>query len=187
MHIFESFFLTDNFFYNHFLKFLKIIFFVFISLFNNNNLFNHKNTVELDNELKYNWYEKNQEYKNYEGIKIFCIYYSEYSFYKSTNTNSNNTLKLFYKNNNSNSFENQAIINNKELNISIKYQIQLAKSHGITGFGIIYYYDVIYHIFKELIEEIANSSFPFFLIIKNYYKGFNKHNNYSSKYISISF
>ena len=177
MHIFESFFIIDNFFYNHFLNFLKIIFFVFISLFNNNNLFNHKNTIELDNELKYNWYEKNQEYENYEGIKIYCLYYPEYSFYKSINVNSNNTLKLFSNINNSNSFENQAIINNKELNISIKYQIQLAKSHGITGFGIIYYYDVIYHIFKELIEEIANLSFPFFLIIKKYYKGFNKHNN----------
>lgn len=184
MHNFKSFFLVVNFLYKHFLICLKISFIVFISLFNNNNLFNCKNVVELDNEINNNWYEKNEEYKNYEGIKIFCIYYPEYSFYKSTNVNSNNTSKLFFNINirdfftiNSNSFENQTIIDKRELNISIKYQIQLAKSHGITGFGMIYYFNGIYHKFKELIEEITNSCFPFFLIMKRYYKGFNKHNN----------
>ena len=96
MHNFKSFFLVVNFLYKHFLICLKISFIVFISLFNNNNLFNCKNVVELDNEINNNWYEKNEEYKNYEGIKIFCIYYPEYSFYKSTNVNSNNTSKLFF-------------------------------------------------------------------------------------------
>ena len=96
MHSFEEFLLINNIFYNNFLICLKICFFVFISLFNINNLFNYKLVVELDNEIKNDLYEKNEEYKNYGGTKIFCIYYPEYSFYKSTNTTHNNTLNLFY-------------------------------------------------------------------------------------------
>ena len=176
MNSFEEFLLINNIFYNNFFICLKICFFVFISLFNNNNLFNYRHVVELDNEIKNDWYEKNEEYKNDERTKIFCIYYPEYSFYKSVNVTHNNNLNLFDHHNNSYSFENQKIINQKELNISIKYQVQLAKSHGITGFGIIYYSIDNNLIFKELIEEIRNSAFPFFLIIKNYYNDFNKHN-----------
>lgn len=177
MHIYKKFLLIDKNIYNHFLISLKICFFISFSLFNNNNLLNYKNIVELDNEIKNNWYENNEEYKNNDGIKIFCIYYPEYSFYKSKNVNLNNTFKSFSNHNNSNSFENQTQINNKELNISIKYQIQLAKNHCITGFGIIYSFIDSYLIFKELIGEIENSSFQFFLIIKNYYKNFNEYNN----------
>ena len=199
MHFFKKILLIDKNIYNHFLISLKICFFVSFSLFNNNNnLLNYKNIVELDNEIKNNWYENNEEYKNYDGIKILCIYYPEYSFYKSKIVNPNNTFKSFSNHNNSNSFENQTIINNKELNISIKYQIHLAKNHGINGFGIIYSFIDSYLILKELIGEITNSSFQFFFIIKNYYKNFNKYTNilliskritsaYNTKYLFKNF
>ena len=95
MHTYKKFLLIDKNIYNHFLISLKICFFVSFSLFNNNNLLNYKNIVELDNEIKNNWYENNEEYKNNDGIKIFCIYYPEYSFYKSKNVNLNNTFKSF--------------------------------------------------------------------------------------------
>ena len=177
MHIFEEFPLSENIFYKNILLCFKICFVVFFFLININNFLNHKNIVELDNEINNNWYQKNEEYKNYEGLKIFVIYYPEYTFYKSKNVKSNNSFKLSYSHNNSILYENQSIINKKELNNSIKFQIQLAKNHGINGFGIIYYSIEANLIFKKLIEEVTNSSFPFFFIIKKYDKSFNNQSN----------
>ena len=163
----------------HFL--LKIIFISLISFFNNINLFNHIQIVDLDNDINdKSFYESDIEFKNIKNeIKIFSIYYPEYAFIKISSNYYKNSSEI-YINHNNDRIQNEIKKSRlEELNYLVIEQVELAKNHGLYGFGIIYYLNERLEIFDEILKifiEQKKHNFPFFLIIKNYNFSKIKHN-----------
>ena len=155
----------------HFL--LKIIFISLISFFNNNNLFNHIQIVDLDNDINdKSFYESDIEFKNIKNeIKIFSIYYPEYAFIKISSNNYKNSSEIYINHNNDKIQNEIKKTRLEELNYLVIEQVKSAKNHGLYGFGIIYYLYERLEIFDEILKifiEQRKNYFPFFLIIKNY-------------------
>ena len=172
----ESSFKDSNF--NKYLLILKIFLSLLILLYNNK--IKDTNKVELDNEIRSSTFENNTEFPNFGNeINIFSIYYLEYTF---SNIMFNNSMQFLYNFINSdnikNQFKNIDLPLNK-LNKYIKTKIKLAKSHGITGFGIIYYFlerNEISNKIMDIFAENKDYPFPFFLIFKSQNFGENKFN-----------
>ena len=147
---------------------------------------NYRKEVILDNQIYDYIYEENIDFSNYTSdikpISIFIptFYYCENNNYyinKSYNGWENiiNTKSLYYNHNQPRKPINNHIylgyydLNNIEV---IKKQIQLAKSHGIYGFGIYYYWIggiILYDKPLNIIYRTKEINFPFFLIWKNDY------------------
>ena len=179
----------SNVFNLYFQLLLKIFFISSFSFINNNNLFNHVKIIELDNEINdKSLYETDIKFKNIRAeIKIFSIYYPEYTFLKATSNKYKNTSKLISNNN----INNNAQIEIKKselqkLNYFVKEQMKSAKNHGIYGFGIIYYLyeknDIFDEILKIFVEE-RNEYFNFFLIFKSYNYSKTKYNYFTNSLI----
>ena len=186
--IYEEESLINNYIFNKGLISLKIIL-IFLILFYNNNI-KDSNKVELDNEIQRSTFENNTEFHKFGNkINIFSIYYLEYSFF---NIMLNSSIQFLYNHNNSVSDNNIYKINDlplNELNLYIKYQIKTAKNHGITGFGIIYYFLERNEFSNKLIDMFAENkdySFPFFLILKNKNLEENKFNYKINQIIDIN-
>ena len=163
----------------HFL--LKIIFISLISFFNNNNLLNHTQIVDLDNDINdKSFYESDIEFKNIKNeIKIFSIYYPEYAFIKISSNNYKNSSEIYINHNNDKIQNEIKKTRLEELNYLVIEQVKSAKNHGLYGFGIIYYLYERLEIFDEILKifiEQRKNYFPFFLIIKNYNFSKIKHN-----------
>ena len=163
----------------HFL--LKIIFISLISFFNNNNLLNHIQIVDLDNDINdKSFYESDIEFKNIKNeIKIFSIYYPEYAFIKISSNNYKNSSEIYINHNNDKIQNEIKKTRLEELNYLVIEQVKSAKNHGLYGFGIIYYLYERLEIFDEILKifiEQRKNYFPFFLIIKNYNFSKIKHN-----------
>ena len=144
----------------------------------------NKIIVNIDNNIDEKEYEKNINFSEYTtDIKTIAIYHPNYQYIQ---TNFNKTKILFNEWKNVNKakplFENhhqprkpgdiQNYLEYYNLNESesIMKQIELAKSHGIYGFGIYYFWFSGKKLFEKTIDiflENKNINFPFFLIWKN--------------------
>jgi len=111
--------------------------------------------VEIDNKFEISLYENNLNFSNYlTDIKPIAIYYPEF-----------NNIKYF-----NNYYYN--LLKNKDNKISeiILKQIDLAKSHGLYGFGIIYVFGNTQNIYNSVVDFFSNNkiiNFHFLLIWKN--------------------
>ena len=125
---------------------------------------NPNKIIKINNEINESLYQENLDFSQFETKhKVVAIYYSD------NYTNTNKNIK-----------KNNKIIN---YNFLIKYQIKLAKMHGIYGFGIVYnltnnktYEEKISNLFSYM-NEI---NFPFFIIL-NYNIKYSLNNGTSLK------
>lgn len=164
-----------NYNHNHKLYIFKIILIMIpiILLFKNIIYQKKKEYVVPDNFFELSNYENNYNFSQYKkedslNIKAIALYEpkirfkEEYNFLiDSSQKNSNNKNKY---NEGNLEYSNLAHIKN------IKYQIELAKSHGIYGFGIYYYFYTEVSIFNyplDIIYENKDIDFNFCLIWKN--------------------
>ena len=125
--------------------FIKTIFFFeFLSYIKDNQI------IKNDNLINESLYQTNQNFTNSNpNYKIIAIYYPDFNINKFNNKETNQ------------------IINNS---ILIEKQIELAKNHGLFGFGIMYNYLNSYNInYNALncISKVNQINFPFFIIINN--------------------
>ena len=108
--------------------------------------------VEIDNKFEISLYENNLNFSNYlTDIKPIAIYYPEF-------------------NNINNSFYNLLRNNDNKISEIILKQIDLAKSHGLYGFGIIYVFGDTQNIYNNVVDFFLNNkiiNFHFLLIWKN--------------------
>ena len=129
------------------------------------------NFLKINNYTNYSYPEKNANFSGYStSIKAIALYIPkikfilEYDFYKDFYSKRNlveeiNKTKDIIEKENNNNFEN------------IEKQIELAKMHGIYGFGIYYYYN--YYLDKsyyndplDTIYERKNIDFHYLIILK---------------------
>ena len=139
---------------------------IIISFYNND-----YNFLKINNYTNYSYPEKNANFSGYStSIKAIALYIPkikfilEYDFYKDFYPKRNlveeiNKTKDIIEKENNNNFEN------------IEKQIELAKMHGIYGFGIYYYYN--YYLDKsyyndplDTIYERKNIDFHYLIILK---------------------
>jgi hypothetical protein len=128
---------------------------------------NITNKLEIDNEIRFISYEENVDFSKYStNVKIIALYLP--------NFNSLNFLKNCipkYKGHHQPRIQDKRYINNYNLEnyYLVKKQIQLAKSHGIYGFGIYFYWFSGKTIFDKPLNFIYKSiiKFNYMLIWKN--------------------
>ena len=147
---------------------IKIIF-IFINClqlfyFYLSSLFNHNSYVDIDNIINITYYENNINYSNYStNIKLIAIYVP--NFYSINNSNLVTKKDFNCQKGDKNFFDNYNLANNQV----IKKQIELAKSHGIYGFAIYYYWFCGKTIFDKPLNIIYENQiqFNYMLIWKN--------------------
>ena len=177
-------FLTNK----HFLYTFKIIFIsVLLLYYNNNNSHKYIHFVELDNKIESSFYEKDVQYNNFDSnIKIFSIYYPEFTFLKIQSNNYQDLIR-FSQNYNNLYFDNNIQSHLTNLNYLVRAQIKLASNHGINGFGIIYYLinkNVMANEVLNIFIKNQNDSLQFFIIFKEC--NFSKIILNSTNYISLN-
>lgn len=130
------------------------------------------------NKYDYNkssiFYENNIDFSNYStDIKAIAIYLPNYTFFYS-NKNYNPMILLKnvtpkYKGHHQPRILHKNYINNNNLRLLIKKQIKLAKSHGIFGFAIYYYWFSGKNMFDKPLTKIYKNkqNFHYMLIWKN--------------------
>ena len=162
--------------------FYKITFFLILFYIRYIHRVKEKIYVDSDNRFNTIIYENNtdfSEYLNSSDVKVIAFYYP---IFQSINNEDNfinewenikNTSPI-YK-----GHHQPRIPEKKELNLSyydctdpevIKKQIKLAKSHGIYGFGIYFYWfsgKILFQKTINLFLEDKDINFPFFLVWKN--------------------
>ena len=163
--------------------FLKVSIFLF--LLSTNYIYSENEIiVNIDNYIDEKLYEKNINFSEYSTeIKVIALYYPNYQNiqkkYNNTNisfnewTNIIQSRPLFY---NQHQPRSPGDVNNyleyydSSFLETIMKQIELAKNHGIYGFGIYYYWFSGKKLFEKTIDfflENKSINFPFFLIWKN--------------------
>ena len=160
---------------------LKIMFLLFLLYFIKVNSFNRNIIIEIDNNFKEMLYENDLDFSNYTtNIKIIAIYYPQYIkkdiiYLNNQNQNEceiNNDINIIFNNykKQGKSVHNEYLINKNDLPDLIKEQVKLAKSHGIYGFGINYYWfsgQVFYNEPINIFSKNKEINYPYFLIWKN--------------------
>ena len=162
--------------------FLKIIILYLLLSIKKTYLCIPKNIVEIDNKINETLYEKDLNFSKYSTkIKVIAIYFPQFIYFKYTYNNKTlNEWEIIEKINPLFNGHNQPrymdanyadlkFINNSKIEF-IKKQIKLAKSHGIYGFAINYYWfsgKIIYDEPINIFSENKEINFPFFLIWKN--------------------
>lgn len=147
----------------------KIILLIVLLLF-----VNKKRVIIIDNIINDSFYENEHDFSKYDiKLKILAIYYPQYflNIIEYININFFNFIKK----------ENREINLKKTL---IEHQIQLAKNHGIYGFGIVYNIINISQDTKEIFNLFSydnENHFPFFVILKNVEKYYQQGLNYLIK------
>jgi len=170
----------DNYilYFNYFLKTSICLFCLCVKYINIDN----KIIVNIDNNIDEKIYEKNINFSEYStDIKIIAMYYPEYQCIQE-NYNKTNILLNEWKNINQakplfeshhqprkpGDIQNYLEYYNLSEPETILKQIELAKSHGIYGFGIYYYWFSGKKLFEKTIDIfLENINFHFFLIWKN--------------------
>ena len=146
---------------------------------NYNNLIN----LNIDNEKKKNQYENNIDYSNFSTkIRAIALYYPNIYFHlwnnfsDSEKKNNNNLISYYYqknelKNKDFSSIEKKYMWNKYFGYEFILKQIELAKTHGIYGFGIYIYWHSGNVFFDKYINEFLMAKqkidFHFLFILKN--------------------
>ena len=166
----------------YFIKlFFIIVLFFFLIIYLKNNKFKYYKKIDIDNYINYNIYEENIDFSNYSSnIKIIALYLPIYYYTKENCfTNYSNkwanikNSKPFYKGHHQprvpgdkKNYLEYYDLTNPEV---IKRQVQLAKKHGIYGFGI-YYYIINEKIFFEKPLNVyyrnKDIKFPYLLVLK---------------------
>lgn len=162
--------------------FYKILFFTILFYIRYIHSIQEKNKVDADNKFTSIIYEKNIDFSPYSNkaeVKAIAFYSP---IFQSMDTNNgsfnewNNIKKIkpLYK-----GHHQPRVPETDEIDLGyydssdpevIKKQIKLAKSHGIYGFGIYYYWFSGQKLFQKTINlflENNEINFPFFLIWKN--------------------
>ena len=144
----------------------------------------NKIIVNIDNNIDEKKYEKNINFSEYTtDIKIIAIYHPNYqciqTIFNKTKillnewTNVNQAKPLFeshHQPRKPGDIQNYLEYYNLSEPESILKQIELARNHGIYGFGIYYFWFSGKKLFEKTIDiflEYKNINFPFFLIWKN--------------------
>ena len=185
---FKSFEDSSKFFYIKFGSVIIILIFLIILFYF---IFKTINEVEIeiDNQIKEIYYQKNLDYSQYSTkIKVIAIYFPNYDIFKRINNSQNikifDELKFRCK--------QGRIPETKYINQNIEYKMKLAKFHGIYGFAI-YFYSFSGKILLDKSLDIVNGNkikFKYMLIWKkeNIFEENNKisikkeYNEISSKY-----
>lgn len=148
---------------NDLIKLLTFIILLFLIHLKNIYIYNEKNIINIDNNIKEVLFENDSDFSEYKtNLKIIAIYYPQ-NLKKDFNYFNRNKFEI---NNNKNLLINEYkpirkpykyFYLGKENNIPqlIKEQIKLAKNHGIFGFGII----VSSFIYKHFCSQRNNSIF----------------------------
>jgi hypothetical protein len=140
--------------------------------------------VNIDNNFDQKLYENNLNFSNYSTqIKVIALYYPNYQNIqentKSINisfnewTNINQTRPLFFNHHQPRKpgdIQNYLGYYDSSSPDIILKQIELAKSHGIYGFGIYYYWFSGIKLFEKTLNiflKNKNINFPYFIIWKN--------------------
>ena len=115
---------------------------------------NKKIKIEIDNILDSYVYENNMNFSNYStDIKAIALYYPTFSYINNYLFKFNNRCKNYTN------YSNTNLIKNK---------INLAKNHGIYGFGIFYNpYDKLNIKVLDIFLENKSINFQFLLVWKN--------------------
>ena len=185
-------FLNNSLFYQNYYKeklFIK-------KLFNKNKAHKNKESyIDIDNEI--NLFEDNNDYSNYStDIKTIALYLPQYYFMLENDkwwgknytewTNVKKAVPLFYghhqprKPGDMKGYLGYYHLTNPE---AIKKQIKLAKSHGIYGFGIYYYWFSGKRLLDKPLDIFLLNKyieFPFLLIWANH-NWFHIYNNGKKK------
>ena len=142
-----------------------LIIFIF---YGNIDLINIKKLILIDNKINESLYQKDEDFSHFETqYKILAIFYPENINFENDFFEKNKTLSPEKKENN--------------YNVSfIEKQVQIAKNHGIYGFGIVY--NLLFsQFFNERIFDyflIDNKiNFPFFIILKYNFKSSHQNKN----------
>jgi len=148
------------------LIFIKIIiiFLIFSSFF-----YNYYNYY--DNNISLSYYENNIDFSNYStDIKEIAIYLPNFYSYKDKDLlNSLNNVTPKFKGHHQPRIFDKNYLGNYDLKMVLKKQINLAKSHGIYGFAIYYYWFSGKTIFDKPLNIIYKNEnkFHYMLIWKN--------------------
>ena len=151
--------------------------------------YNKSIEIEIDNRIKEYKYESNINFSAYKTeIKPIAIYFPNIylnDFLKKLSTlNSNDNILLYYNRINNVSYSNfsrdnaDLILNRDYKYLFIVNQINLAKMHGIYGFGIYTYWfsgKIIFDKYIDKFLENKNINFHFLFILNNRDKNFKKH------------
>ena len=168
---------------NNFFLIIKIII-IFINFLNllytfNLNLYNKKSFIEIDNIFNITFYEDNFNFSEYyTNIKIIAIYMPNFYYNKKINNDNFNYFKFLEKilprykdNHQSRTLGDRNYLTNYNLANPqvIKRQIELAKSHGIFGFAIYFYWFCGQTIFDKPLNIIydVEIKFNYMIIWKN--------------------
>ena len=165
-----------------FLLLLSIIMSLNIIFYNNNKI-----KLFLNNYFELPYYENNYNFSKYLeeeqlDIKAIALYESTINLNEIRNLLNENFTKILNSTNEKeeNIFENyDNKYNNLTYTGNIISQIELARSHGIYGFGIYYYFYSDLKFSNEPLESIFNNKnidFHYFLIWKNEDIKINNHN-----------
>lgn len=112
-------------------------------------------------------------------IKAIALYFPQFVYINENYTFNRKKRKVLININNSKTLlnshsKNQILKDKQELKFNnltkiIKNQVELAKNHGLYGFGIYYYWFSGIKLYEEPIKEFLNKeiNFPFFIIWKN--------------------
>ena len=189
-----------------------ISFYIFNKIFNIKSIFNRQiiknkkssskiiylnslKEVELDNKINISLYQKNIDFSNYSSnIKVIALYLptfinKKYNTYNQTNEWGNiiKSKPLYKSHHQPRKPGDEKIylgyydLSNPEV---IKKQVKLAKSHGIYGFGIYYYwnnYKILYEKPLNIYLENKDINFPFFLIWRNDYMNLKRKLGFSKR------
>ena len=175
------------------IRFIIIIFNIFLSFYinsqvqklpnnetqentSNNNNNTNINYLDTENKFKLSYYEKNIDYSNYStSIKPIALYVPDFYQQKKEDSNPfyylNKVKPIFNDHHQPRKPGDKNYINfyNLANNKVIKRQIDLAKSHGIYGFAIYFYWFLGKTIFDKPLKIIHRThlDFHYMLIWKN--------------------
>lgn len=123
-------------------------------------IINKKRIININNKINESIYQEDLDFSKYEtDYKTVVIYYPPNSFTEA---------RTFDNINKSESKNNKYEINYYKT--LIKHHIELAKSHGIFGFGISYNCKILNEEIFYLFAFDHEINLPFFIILNNYWK-----------------
>ena len=140
----------------------------------NRTILNENFSIYVDIDNLFSLYENNIDFSNHSNIIKCLAFYSPEFFYKEKWIHINNAKSLFKGHNQPRKpyIENKELIygNYSDLDIIVN-DIKLAKSHGIYGFAIYYYWSYDKILFGKPLELYFENKniidFPFILVWKN--------------------
>ena len=161
--------------------YFKIILFIVLFYIRYLYFVKDKIIVDADNKLNLTLYENNTNFSNFNlsDIKAIALYFPVFQSINNENKQINEWENIKMAQPLYDGHHQPRAPDQTEINLgyydsadpeTIKKQIELAKSHGIYGFGIYYYWfsgKILFQKTINLFLEDKDINFPFFLIWKN--------------------